>query len=179
MSPISVIYSNENFIVPVNNEGDSLYQESYGTRLSSNILTLDPCEVLFLVERGKIIVIDEDSQETKTFQELLRIISEKNEKTWIKYVIYRDLKIRGFVARLNQGKEITFNLYERGAYLKKPPKFIVYVITEGEVVTLENLIKFLHDTKENEKEVKLAVIDRRGEIVYYNLSELNLNHLTF
>ena len=179
MSPISVIYSQEKFIVPINNEGDSLYQESYGTKLYSNNLMLDPCEVLFLVERGKIVVIDEKTQNTKSFQELLRIISKKHEKIWIRYLIYRDLKIRGFVAKPIQNKKITFNLYERGTFLKKPPKFVVYVITEGEIEVVENLINFLHETKINENEVKLAVIDRRGEIVYYNLSELELKDLTF
>ncbi len=174
MSPISVVYSEEQFIIPAQNEGDSLYQEGYGTRLHSNYLTIDSCEVLYLVEKSRVVVINEVTNQVISFQELLQEISKKDGQIWIKYIVYRDLRTRGFVVKTIFDKSIKFLLYERGVFLKKPPNYVIYVISEGIIETVESLIHVLKDTNFKEKELKLAVVDRRGEIVYYNLSELDL-----
>lgn len=174
MSPTSIVYSNNQFIIPVQNEGESLYQEGYGTKIHSSYLIVDSCEVLFLVEKGRGVVINEVSNQLISFQELLQIISKKDEQIWIKYIVYRDLRIRGFVVKAAYETFIRFMLYERGTFLKKPPSYMIYVISEGLNESIENLLLILKDSMVKQKSLKLAVVDRRGEIVYYNLSELDL-----
>ena len=175
MEKISTVYSEDRIVVPAQNEANSLYQDGYGSLLSSNrLLTLKPFEALYLAERGKISVVDEGSRESLDFQGLIWRFSDEDPNIWTRYVVYRDLRARGFVAREGPGHGVDFLVYERGSYGKRTPKYLVYAIWEGTQEPLKHLGNMLTAAEDAGRILRLAVIDRRGEIVYYTLSEMNL-----
>jgi tRNA-intron endonuclease len=98
-----------------------------------------------------------------------------NPLLWAKYIIYRDIRVRGFVVKSNNDE--SFLVYERGTYLKKPPSYEIYNVYEGATESIGHLEKILHKTKESNRSLKLAVIDRRGEVVYYSFEKLSLGKL--
>ncbi len=178
METICAVYSNGRVVVPAQNEANSLYQDGYGSLLTENrFLTLEPFETLYLVESGKIAVIDEESREKLVFQELLWRFSADEPNVWTRYIVYRDLRTRGFVARDGQGLGVDFLVYERGSYGKRSPRYMVYNIWEGAQESIRHLGDVLNTAEEANKILRLAVIDRRGEIVYYTLSETDFKVL--
>jgi len=173
LETISAIYSEGRVVVPAQNEANSLYQDGYGSFLGEGrLLTLKPVEALHLVERTKIAVMDEESRLRLVFQELLSRFSSEDPLVWTRYLIYRDLRSRGFVAREGPGLGVDFLVYERGSYGKKPPRYLVYSIWEGASQSIMRLNKALETAESTGRILRLAVVDRRGEVLYYTLSEI-------
>lgn len=159
--------------VPAQNEANSLYQDGYGSFLGDGrLLTLKPYEALYLVERARIAVVDEENRTSLVFQELLGLFSSRDPHIWIRYIVYRDLRSRGFVVREGRGFGVDFQVYERGAYGKKQPRYLVYSIWEGSPESMMRISEVLASAEDDDQILRLAVIDRRGEIVYYTLSEM-------
>mgnify|MGYP005641599757 CR=1 FL=1 len=171
----TAVYRRGDVVVPALRESNSLYQSGYGSLLGEEgVLTLNPCETLFLVERGKLSVICEETREVLHFGELLASFIALDRLIWTKYLVYRDLRSKGYVVREGYGLGVDFLLYERGAFGKRPPKYLVYGIWEGEPKKMRELMEVVRFAEEKGKILKLAVIDRRGEVVYYTLQELEL-----
>jgi len=166
----------EKDVVVSSSEGvEELASRGYGTSEEKN-LVLTLCEALFLMSKG-IIEVETETRKTRKiidFQKLLSQYQTLDENAWAKYLIYRDLRSRGYVAREGFGLGIDFRLYERGEYGTEAAKYLVFGIQEGQPVTLEELaraLKYVHSLK---KSLVLAVLNRRGEVVYYSLSKLTL-----
>jgi tRNA-intron endonuclease len=174
MQPTSSVLSDDKVVVPAQNEADSLYQEGFGSKINAGVLRLESFEVLYLQEKGKISVIDEATQRTLSFQELLRLYSDKDEQIWSRYLIYKDIRGRGFVARGSSDGKVSFLIYERGSYFKKPPSYLAYTVAEGLNDTISGLSEALENAEKKNYSVKLAVVDRRGEIIYYSLSKIDM-----
>jgi len=131
-------------------------------------------EALFLLGKGSIEVEDEETGKKMVFQELLKRFLSVDKDAWVRYLIYRDLRSRGYVAREGFGLGIDFRVYERGDYGKGTAKHLIFGIQEGQSVSVEKLARTQRYVQNLKKSLILAVINRRGEIVYYSLSELNL-----
>ncbi len=173
MCPIHVIQINKYFQVPILSEADSLFSEGYGTKLKK-MFVLNFCEVLFLLENKKIIVINEKTRRNLDFKELFTRFTKDDKFFWKKYLVYRDLRSRGFISREVENKESMFEVWERGQFNKKDSSYFVRIIVEGLSEDTSTLINNIELSKKIGKNLKLAVIDPRGEIVYYGLEEANL-----
>ncbi len=151
---------------------DVLSSRGYGVTEKDGLL-LTFYEALYLLDKGALNVEDE-KEEAVDFQGLLHHYEIVDENTWEKYVTYRDLRSRGYVVRSGFGIGIDFRVYERGAYGEDTAKYLILSIQEGQPVSLEHLTNVLRQSQSLKKELVLAVMNRRGEIVYYSVSHLNL-----
>jgi tRNA-intron endonuclease len=172
----NAVYAGEQIIVPTQSEADSLYQDGYGRRLGTT-LALTPSEALYLVEKERLSIIDEVKKKILSFQEILDRELERDTLLWTTYIIYRDIRGRGFVAKTPTDQSTTFLVYERGTYFKKPPCYEIHTIYEGMNETIGNLETVLRQSTDSGRTLKLAVIDRRGEIIYYGLEKADLTKL--
>jgi tRNA-intron endonuclease len=95
-----------------------------------------------------------------------------NGNAWVNYLVYRDLRSRGYVVREGFGAGTEFRVYERGAYGKDSASYMVLGTQEGKPLGIDNLADVLAQCQSQKKELVLAVMNRRGEIVYYSVSQL-------
>lgn len=138
-----------------------------------NTRVLYPYEVLYLLSIGKLTMEnDGGGEEAKTFQDFLAKYKGQDSLIWTRYLIYRDLRSRGYVVREGYGLNIDFRVYERGEYGSHTSKYIVYGIIEGERVKFGVLSELLKRVQSLRKALILAVVDRRSEVVYYTVSRL-------
>ena len=149
---------------------DALTSRGYGT-LEDKAFTLSFFEALYLVDKGMLEVKDENGK-TADFQSLLHCYEAANENGWVSYLVYRDLRSRGYVAREGFGAGIDFRIYERGAYGKDTAPYLVLSMQEGKPLGIDELADALQQCQSQKKELILAVMNRRGEIVYYSVSQL-------
>jgi tRNA-intron endonuclease len=150
---------------------DALSSRGYGTA-ENDIATLAFYEALYLLDKEMLEVYDE-SGEKMDFQLLLRSYERVDENAWVNYLVYRDLRSRGYVAREGFGVGISFRIYERGAYGKDTASYLILSAQEGKPVAIEDLTNALQQCQSQKKELILAVMNRRGEIVYYSVSTLS------
>jgi tRNA-intron endonuclease len=178
MELFSAVYTENGIVVPAQNEANSLYQDGYGSLLEERrLLTLQPFEALYLMEKMKIALIDESSREKFVFRKLLWMSSAEDPVIWTRYIVYRDLRSRGFVARKGPGLGVDFLVYERGSYGKKTPRYLVYTVWEGSQEPVSHLNEILDVAEKTDRILRLAVVDRRGEIVYYTLSDMKFSEI--
>lgn len=173
MEMISAVFTVDGVVIPAQNEANRLYQDGYGSFLEGGVLlTLKSFEALYLIERARITVIEEQNRRGLVFRELLQRYSSNDPNVWTKYLVYRDLRSRGFVVREGPGRGVDFLVYERGTFGRRIPQYIIYAIWEGAPKSIEHLNSILEAAEHEDKTLRIAVVDRRGEIVYYTLSEL-------
>jgi tRNA-intron endonuclease len=173
MVPVAVSLKETEVTVSSPEAVEEFSSKGYGV-IEHGKLRLTFCEVLFLLGKGAIELKDEKTKEKLVFEVLLKRFQSVDKDAWVRYLIYRDLRSRGYVAREGFGLGIDFRLYERGDYGKGTAKHLIFGIQEGQPITIEKLARTQRYVQNLKKNLVLAVINRRGEIVYYSLSELNL-----
>lgn len=139
----------------------------YGTLKDSQTLILEPEEALLLLRRQRISVKD-SKKNTLEFSVLLERLAEKQLGLWTRFLVYSDLRSRGYVVRTGYGKGLLFRVYPRGAKLNEATaKYFVCTISEGSPLNVTELDVFTKQAKRNRKKLMLAVLDRQGEPTYY------------
>jgi tRNA-intron endonuclease len=152
------------------NSIDALSQRGYGTA-ENEVLTLAFYEALYLLDKELLEVKDEKGKPVD-FQSLLQRYEKVNENAWGSYLVYRDLRSRGYVVREGFGPGTDFRAYKRGAYGKDTASYMVLSTQEGKPLPIDELVHALRHCQSEKKELILAVMNRRGEIVYYSVSQL-------
>jgi tRNA-intron endonuclease len=150
---------------------DQLTSRGYGT-LENKIFTLTFFESLYLQDKAMLEVKAKDGA-TVDFQGLLHCYEALNENAWVNYLVYRDLRTRGYVVREGFGIGIDFRIYDRGAYGKDTAPYLILGNQEGKPLPINDLASALQKCQNQKKELILAVMNRRGEIVYYSVGELH------
>jgi len=153
---------------------ESLSARGYGVP-ENGYLLLTFFEALFLVSKEILEVFDEKIGKTVSFQDILERFQLTDKDAWVKYLVYRDLRSRGYVVREGFGLGIDFRVYERGEYGKEIASYLIFVIQEGQPVLIEELARALSYVLNLKKKLVLAVINRRGEVVYYSVSQFTLS----
>jgi tRNA-intron endonuclease len=151
---------------------DELSLRGYGVT-EDNELLLTFYEAMYLLDRSLLEVEDEKGGKVD-FQRLLLSYKGADENAWAKYLTYRDLRSRGYAVREGFGLGVDFRVYERGEYGKDTAKYLVLSVQEGKPVSLEDLTRVMTQCQSLKKELILAAMNRRGEIVYYSVSQLTL-----
>ena len=149
---------------------DALSQRGYGSS-EDEVFMLAFYEALYLSDKEMLEVRDENGAELD-FKSLLQCYEKANENAWVNYLIYRDLRSRGYVVREGFGAGTDFRMYERGAYGEDTASYLVLGTQEGKPLPIEDLAKALRHCQSQKKELILAVMNRRGEVVYYSVSSL-------
>ena len=72
-----------------------------------------------------MLEVKDEKGEIADFQTLLHCYEAQNENAWVSYMVYRDLRSRGYVVREGFGGGIDFRVYERGAYGKDTAPYLV------------------------------------------------------
>lgn len=145
-----------------------LEESGYGAREGQELLLHD-YEALYLVYVKKLTLEDEAGKPF-TFEKLAELAQKRAGDAWTKFVIYRDLRSRGYIVREGFGFGTDLRVYERGDYPKKPAKYVVFALDEGIEKGMGDLQKSVKEMARMGKEAIIAVIERRGEVIYYKVS---------
>ncbi len=151
---------------------DELSSRGYGVPDGKEML-LTFYEALYLLDK-QMLEIEDEKGKNIDFQTLVQCYERVNENAWAGYLVYRDLRSRGYVVREGFGTKVDFRVYERGDYSKDTAKYLIISVQEGKPISIEDLTRSLTESLSLKKELVLAVINRRGETVYYSVSELTL-----
>jgi len=170
---IEAVYQDEKVNVSEEEAVNFLHERGYGELNKENrLLTLAPYETLYLNLDKKLKVLNPDTESQLEAPELLEKFRLKDPEIWTRYLVYRDLRDRGYVLRDGFGFGVDFRVYDRGEYGKKAAKYIVFGINEGAPIPISRIAQLLNHVKSLKRELILAVIDRRGEVVYYSVFQM-------
>ncbi|MBI3840601.1 MAG: tRNA-intron lyase [Thaumarchaeota archaeon] len=160
--------SKEAVVVRDKDRFGELSESGYGTRQGDELVLRD-YESLYLLYSKKLELKD-DSGQAVSFERLAELTQSRAGDSWTKFMIYRDLRSRGYVVREGFGFGTDLRVYERGDYPKKPAKYVVFALDEGIEKGVDDLQKSVKQMAKMGKEAIIAVIERRGEVIYYKVS---------
>ena len=143
-----------------------LREKGFG-HLKGDKIFLSPYETFYLMEKSRIRVVTQRRREELSLKDLVKKLLVGKPEVWIKYLVYRDLRDRGYIVREASGAD--FEIHGKGALRR-----LISIIFEGREANLEKLSKLLRYATRERKELVLAVIDRRTDIVYYILGSLDI-----
>ena len=133
-------------------------------------LKLKNFEALYLLYAGKMTLKNTKGKGV-TFEDLAKADQMKVRDSWTKFIIYRDLRSRGYVAKDGFGFGTDLRVYERGDFPEKAAKFVVFALDEGTERSLGDLRDSVKQIVRMGKEAIVAVIERRGEVIYYRVTK--------
>jgi len=119
-------------------------------------------EALFLVDTGKLEVW---TNKKLNFDEIIK--ASKDDKFYLKYLVYRDLRNRGMAVETGFKFGADFRVYERNT--KEHAKYLVNVIPEEYTCSFKELARAVRLTKGVNKTLILALVDGDEEVIYYLL----------
>tara|TARA_B100000029_G_scaffold489658_1_gene547606 strand:- start:195 stop:770 length:576 start_codon:yes stop_codon:yes gene_type:complete len=169
---ISAKLINEKTIV-LNPKMQNILKERGFGESEKDTLILDSFETLFLLYNNKLEL--KKVNRKITFDELMQKSIQKHDDILIRFLLYRDLRIRGYVVKDGFGFDSDFRVYERGNYGLKDAKFLIFAFNEGTQQKIGKLYKNIEEITKMGKEPIIAVIERRGEIIYYKVNKMNFS----
>jgi tRNA-intron endonuclease len=148
---------------------NGLIQKGYGDTDNDDYF-LNMFETLYLLYSKKLKLTKGKS--LIDFDNLMQICIKSDTDIFTKFLIFRDLRTRGYVVKEGFGFGSDFRVYERGNFGTKSAKYLVFALNEGTQEKIGQIQKNIFEITQMGKEPIIAVIERRGEVIYYKISKM-------
>ncbi len=131
-------------------------------------LLLSPEEVLYLMEKRKRINVEDEKGKELGFKEILSAASRSDKMFPIKYLVYKDLRDRGYIVKTGFKFGAHYRVYPRGV---KPGEghaaWLIHVIKENKKIEFPEISRSVRLANNVRKKMIFAVVDKEGDITYY------------
>ncbi len=150
-------------------EAQNLFaSQRFGEKIGEKIFYLLP-EALFLIKTKKLEIYDKnkilsEEESAKKFERL-------DKKFMTKYLVFKDLRKKGYILKsaLKFGAE--FRVYEKGKTIGKDhARWLVQTVFETDKLSMHEFSaknRVAHTTKKN---LLIAIVDEEGSVSYYEIS---------
>jgi len=135
-------------------------------KIKGDKLILEPEEVLYLLEKEKIIVKHNDYEIEKPNEFIKAANKEINYKIFLVIKHIRDI---GYLFDLNDEKII---IHAKGE--KNNPIYLCLPLLEFEEISWGDILKYLDESRKMGAKLLLAIIDVENDIVFYEVSEIRI-----
>ena len=164
-----VLVKNQIMVLNPDSQKD-LEQKGYG-EFEKNKFYLKSFESLYLLYTGALALLK--GKNKIDFDSLMQICKKIDEGILTKFLVYRDLRTRGYTVKDGFGFGSDFRVYGKGDFGEKGAKFLVFGLSEGKQERIGKFQKKIEEIIKMGKEPIIAVIERRGEIIYYKITRMN------
>lgn len=170
-NPVLGILAGERVITESSDDARDFFNQSrFGTLNEGGKVELSLLEALYLLERERLIIKSE-SGKVLPFELYVKKARKVEPNFWIRYVVFRDMRNRGYIIKTALKFGADFRVYDRGV---KPgedhAKWIVFPVHEASVFTWHEFSaknRVAHSTK---KRLLLAIVDDENDVTYYQVS---------
>ncbi len=147
-------------------EAFALYESSRFGEPKEGKIYYAPVEALYLLEKGKMQIYA--GRKKLTFNAFMQKTQELDRNFHTRFIVYRDMRNRGYILKTALKFGADFRVYERGV---KPgeehAKWILYPVYESSGLTWHEFAaknRVAHSTK---KRLLIAIVDEENDVTYY------------
>ncbi len=167
---LDALFAGERILVEKSDSANDLYNQSrFGIWLEDGKLQLSLLEAMFLFERGRIKILDGRKKEIP-LENFLKKAKKLEPTFWIRYIVFKDMRNRGYIVKTALKFGADFRVYDRGV---KPgddhARWVVYPAHEGSTLTWYEFAaknRVAHSTK---KRLLMGVVDDENDVTYYEI----------
>ncbi len=144
---------------------NGLHNKRHFGKLVEGKLFLSLLEATYLVERGKIEV--RDGKRKLTVEELMELGRKRDELFDAKYLVYKDLRDRGYTVKSGLKFGSHFRVYRRG--MDEHSQWLVWVLPENSRLSPNDItarVRVAHGVRKN---MIMAIVDEDADVTYYKV----------
>jgi tRNA-intron endonuclease len=150
-------------------EAKSLFAKSrFGEKYEDKII-YSPFEALFLLKQEHLTILDYRNKNISQ-KEFIKKTSKKDKNFEAKYIVFEDLRKKGYIVKTALKFGAEFRVYDKGSKITKDhSRWICFPVTESEKMTWHNFVaknRVAHSTKKN---LLIAVVDDENQISYFEI----------
>ncbi len=156
-------------VTPNTGQAQTLYDQQRFGEPAGKKLGYALVEALYLIEKERLRVYD--GKKIIDFDTFVKKALKQEPNFWIRYVVYRDLRNRGYIVKTALKFGADFRVYDRGV---KPgddhAKWIVYPVHEGSHFSWYEFSaknRVAHSTR---KRLLISIVDEEDDCTYYEIS---------
>jgi tRNA-intron endonuclease len=165
---IKTTFAKGRILTENSDQARELYNQSrYGVLLEDGKVQLSLLEGIYLLGKKKIALID-GRKKKLTFDEALKKAEKLDPNFWVRYVVFKDMRERGYIIKTALKFGADFRVYDRGI---KPgedhAKWVVYPVHEDSALTWYEFAaknRVAHSTR---KRLLIGVVDDEGDVSYW------------
>ncbi|HLD12563.1 MAG TPA: tRNA-intron lyase [Candidatus Nanoarchaeia archaeon] len=155
-------------VTPHEGAAATLYDQSRFGEPSGKKIGYALVEALYLIEKEKLTLAE--GKKTIDFDTFVKKARKEEPNLWLRYVVYRDLRNRGYIVKTALKFGADFRVYDKGI---KPgedhAKWIIYPVHEGSTTTWYEFSaknRVAHSTR---KRLLIAITDEEDDVTYYEI----------
>ncbi len=153
------------YVIVDGKDADVLTSKYFGFREGKK-LYLSLIEAAYLCEKKKLKIYLNDK--LVEFDEFVNYSLNVIDRFLPKYLVYKDLKGRGYLVKTAFKYGADFRVYEKGATPgREHSKWIVFVVTQDDALywnQIASMVRVAHSVK---KDLLIGVVDEEGDVTYY------------
>ncbi|MBI5681134.1 MAG: tRNA-intron lyase [Methanobacterium sp.] len=153
-------------IIIKDKKATKLYEKSHYGNMAPEGLQLSLIEAVHLAEKGKLNILKKGK--TISLDEMFQMLRREELET--KYLVFSDLRNRGYIVKTGFKYGSEFRLYERG---KSPGNghsdYLVKVVSEDYEIKASDFSSYVRVAHGVNKKLLFAVVDEENDITYYNI----------
>jgi len=153
-------------------EAQNLFSsQRFGEKIGEKIF-YSLSEALFLVENKKMEIYNFQNKKISK-KDLLKKLQRIDKKFKTKYLVFKDLREKGYIVKTALKFGAEFRVYEKGEKIgKNHAKWILFPVSETNSLTWHDFSaknRVAHSTKKN---LLIAIVDEEGDVSYYEVEWL-------
>jgi tRNA-intron endonuclease len=157
---------------------NELQEPGFG-KLVEDRLELALVEAMFLIEKKKLKVRVKGKKKFMKKRGFYDYATENERNFHARFIVYSDLRERGFVVKTGFKFGCDFRVYARGVKIKKGPKaphehtkWVVHAIPEEFSCSFPELSRAVRLAMNIRTEMIWAVVDSEGDVTYYSIKRI-------
>jgi len=159
-------YLSGNLVIIKDKKGTKLHEKSHYGNFTDEGLQITLIEALYLAEKGKLKI--QKNGKVVSIDEMFDMV--RREDLFTKYLVFSDLRNRGYIVKTGFKYGSEFRLYERG---KSPGEghsdYLVKVVPEDYEIPVADFSSYVRVAHGVNKKLLFAIVDEENDITYYNV----------
>jgi tRNA-intron endonuclease len=156
----------DHVIVKDAKEASQIYNKGcYGQPQSGGTLKLTLIEAVYLYEAKRLEI--KRNNRKMSFVSLYRYSNNMHPEFEIRYIVYRDLRMRGYIVKPDI-QPLHLRVFPRGGKPSKTPsKFWVMAASERRMFDLKDMVTLIKRVQKARKKLLIGIVDEEGDLTYY------------
>jgi tRNA-intron endonuclease len=154
------VYKTGNSFFSNKKEAVALFEQRKLGELKNGKVMYSLFEVLYLLDEKKIEIIE--CKKRLSFEGLIKKDIKK------KYVVFKDLRDKGYVLKEGLKFGVDFRVYEKNAYREGHATYLLYIV-EKSSLDLRDFSAKSRVSHSTNKKLLLAVVDSEEDITYFEV----------
>jgi len=151
----------------------TLVEKGFGESKGRN-LVLDLFEAMYLLQKDKLILLDKKDRKLSE-KKVLAIGLDHDKNFYSKFVVYSDIKEKGYCIKTGLKFGFDFRVYPKGKKMGAAhSEFGIQVACENEKLSMTQLSRMTRLAGNIHIKAIIAVVDRENEINYYSMGRILL-----